>query len=58
MRSVTDSGEASKRVEDFFAQDLQRKWLNEFIDGLERVTDWPKFVETARANALGRMKGG
>lgn len=43
LKSVTDSKDASE-VESYFADDVRRKWLNEFIEGIEKLLNWPEFV--------------
>lgn len=34
-------------LESYFGDDVRKKWLNEFITGLENLLDWPKFVDDA-----------
>lgn len=43
LKSVSD-GKSTVEVESYFTDGMRKKWLNEFIEGLERLLNWPQFV--------------
>jgi hypothetical protein len=49
LKSATSSLSNTEVVEleSYFGDDVRKKWLNEFITGLENLLDWPKFVADA-----------
>ncbi len=51
LKSVSDLN-STIELESYFADSLRKKWLNEFIIGLENTLDWPEFV----AKSIKRIK--
>jgi hypothetical protein len=47
LKSVADS-KGSSEMESYFDDEIRKKWVNEFIAGLEHLLNWPQFVTKGR----------
>jgi hypothetical protein len=43
LKSVASSTD-TKEIELYYEDSIRKKWLNDFIDGLEKMLNWPDFV--------------